>query len=53
MGDNTRKNDTAPSRRDMMKKAGKFVVPTLVTFKLTELHAKASSGKIAGNPYGQ
>jgi hypothetical protein len=34
------------SRRKMLKKAGKatlFVVPTILTFKVADLHAQASS----------
>ncbi len=40
-------NEKAINRRDLIKKAAKtgaFVLPTMVSYKVTELHAEASGG---------
>lgn len=42
------------SRREMIKKAGKVIIPTLVTFQVSALKVRASGtlDTPKGNPFG-
>ena len=46
------RTDNQPTRREILKKAGKFVIPTIITFQISSLSVAASLGLPGvGNPY--
>jgi hypothetical protein len=42
MNDNIGNSEKTSTRRDLLKKAGKFVIPTIFTFQLSSMMVQAS-----------